>query len=171
MTGLDWAADLGRIGETHSFFHKHLLWAIRIYHFGRSIGRHQPGTAKAFLLKIYWELFRFVETLTGISLRKNATSGSGIRIWHFGGLFINPETRVGAGCTLRQGVTLGNLEPGGPCPTLGDNVELSSYAQVLGSVTTGDNCRIGALSVVLRDFPAGASAVGNPARIITISLP
>ena len=171
MTDFDWVADLGRVGGRHAFFREQSLWAIRVYRFGRSVDRRRPGIAKAFLLKIYWLLFRFVETLTGISLPKEAMFGPGIRIWHFGGIFIHPHTRVGAGCTLRQGVTLGNRKPAGPCPTLGDNVELGAYAQVLGGVTIGDNCRIGAMSVVLRDVPAGASAVGNPARIIQSNFP
>ena len=48
----------------------------------------------------------------------------------------------------------------------GDGVELGAYVQVLGGVTLGDGCKVGAMSVVLADVPPGATAVGNPARII-----
>ena len=170
MTDRDWKADLARVEERRAFFREQSLWAIRVYRFGRSVDQRRPGFNKTILLKIYWLLFRVVETMTGISLPKEATFGPGLRIWHFGGIFIHPETRVGSGCTVRQGVTLGNREPTGPCPTIGDNVELGAYAQVLGGVTIGDNCRIGAMAVVLHDVPNGASAVGNPARIILSDL-
>jgi serine O-acetyltransferase len=50
---------------------------------------------------------------------------------------------------------------------LGDNVELGAYAQILGGVKIGNNCRIGAMSVVLHDMPDGSTAVGAPARVIT----
>jgi serine O-acetyltransferase len=166
MTDLDWKADVARVGERRAFFREQSLWAIRIYRFGRSIDKRRQGPVKAILVRIYWVLFRLIETITGISLPKEAIFGPGIRIWHFGGIFVHPDTRVGKGCTLRQGVTLGNRYAAGPCPTLGDNVELGAYAQVLGGVTIGDNCRIGAMAVVLQDVPSGASAVGNPARLI-----
>ncbi|MDX6636632.1 MAG: serine O-acetyltransferase, partial [Solirubrobacterales bacterium] len=84
----------------------------------------------------------------------------------FGGIFVASGVRIGAGCTLRQGVTIGNRVDGGPVPALGDQVELGAYAQVLGGVRIGDGCRIGALSVVLDDVPDGATAVGAPARVI-----
>ncbi len=171
MADYDWKADLARVGERRAFFREQSLWAIRVYRFGRSVDQRRPGLQKAILLKIYWISFRFVETLTGISLPKEAIFGPGIRIWHFGGIFIHPDSRAGGGCTLRQGVTIGNRVPSGPCPTLGNNVELGAYAQVLGGVSIGDNCRIGAMSVVLHDVPPGATAVGNPARIIPSELP
>lgn len=166
MSDSDWKADVARVGGRRAMLREQSLWAIRVYRFGRSIDRRAPGPVRATLLKFYWLSFRFVETLTGISLPKDAVFGPGIRIWHFGGIFVHPDTRVGMGCTLRQGVTLGNREPAGPCPILGDNVELGAYAQVLGGVSIGDNCRIGAMAVVLHDVPDGASAVGNPARIV-----
>lgn len=166
MTDLDWKADIERVGGHRAFFREQSLWAIRIYRFGRSVDKRPSGLRKILLSRIYWVLFRCVETITGISLPKEATFGPGLKIWHFGGIFIHPDTRAGKGCTLRQGVTLGNRHNAGPCPILGDNVELGAYAQVLGGVTIGDNCRIGAMAVVLQDVPSGAAAVGNPARVI-----
>ena len=92
--------------------------------------------------------------------------GPGFRIHHFGNIFINPSVRIGANCTLRQGVTIGNRIEDGPVPTIGDNVDFGAYAQALGGVHIGNNCRIGAMSVVLCDVPDGCTAVGNPVRII-----
>src|SRR5262249_14679140 len=123
------------------------------------------------LLRIYWLLFRVVETATGISLPKSCVIGKGLRIWHFGGVFINGDAVIGENCTLRHGVTIGNREDGGGSPVIGDNVEFGAYAQVLGDVHIGSGSRIGAMSVVLDDVPSGATAVGQPARIITRASP
>lgn len=162
----DWQADLRRWDVPNPLSREQSLWAIRLYRFGRRVDRRSPGLQKRLLTKLYWLLFRLVETATGISLPKEAEIGPGLKIWHFGGIFINPAVRIGANCTLRQGITIGNRIDDGPVPVIGDNVEFGAYAQVLGGVRIGDNCRIGAMSVVLSDMPAGMTAVGNPARIL-----
>ena len=81
-------------------------------------------------------------------------------------VFVHPGVVIGANCTLRQGVTIGNRTPDGGVPKVGDNVDFGAYAQVLGDVRIGSNCRIGAMSVVLCDVPDGATAVGVPAKIV-----
>ena len=142
------------------------IWALAAYRFGRRVDRRRPGIVRKALERAYWLGFRVVETLTGISLPKSARVGPGLRIWHFGNVFIHPEAVLGANCTLRQGVTIGNREEGGPVPVLEDDVELGAYAQVLGGIRVGRGAKVGAMSVVLRDVPAGATAVGVPARIV-----
>ena len=80
-----------------------------------------------------------------------------------------PTAEVGDDCTIYQGVTLGgiSLERGAKRhPTLGRGVIIGANSQVLGGFTVGDNARVGSNAVVLRPVPAGATAVGNPARII-----
>lgn len=161
----DWLADLARWGPK-ALWREQSLMAIRLYRFGRRVDRRRPGPVRRFRTRIYWLAFRVVETLTGISLPKEARIGPGLKIWHFGGIFINPAVQIGANCTLRQGVTIGNRSEDGPVPVIGNNVEFGAYAQVFGGVTIGDNCRIGAMSVVLVDVPPGATAIGNPARIV-----
>ena len=165
MKDQDWSADLARYPR-RPWLKEQSIWAIAVYRFGRRVDRRRHGLVRKLLSTWYWLIFRLVETLTGISLPKEAQIGPGLRIWHFGNIFINPQSVMGANCTLRQGVTLGNRVDGGPSPTLGDNVELGAYAQILGGVTIGSGAKIGAMSVVLVDVPAGATAVGNPARII-----
>lgn len=161
-----WAADLARVDVPRALLKEQSLWALWVYRFGRRVDQRPPGIRRKLLLPLYWFLFRIVETLTGISLPKSSIIGKGLRIWHFGGVFINADAVIGENCTLRQGVTIGNREEGGASPVLGNNVELGAYAQVLGEVHIGDNCRIGAMAVVLTDMPAGSTAVGQPARII-----
>jgi serine O-acetyltransferase len=163
---LDWQADLARCGGAAALRREQSLWALRVYRYGRRVDAMPAGWRARWHARGYWLAFRAVETLTGISLPKAARIGPGLRIWHFGNVFVHPDTVIGARCTLRQGVTLGNRVPDGPCPVLEDGVELGAYAQVLGGVRLGAGCKVGAMSVVLRDVPAGATAVGNPARIV-----
>src|SRR5262249_53450999 len=145
MFGVDdpaWQADLARIGAPRAFLKEQSLWAIWVYRFGRRIDRRPAGLRRRIVLRFYWLLFRIVETVTGISLPKSCAIGKGLRIWHFGGVFINGDAVIGENCTLRHGVTIGNREDGGGSPVVGNNVEFGAYAQVLGEVRIGDNCRI-----------------------------
>jgi serine O-acetyltransferase len=162
-----WQADVARVGAPRAFLKEQSLWAIWVYRFGRRVDRRPAGVRYYILLRVYWFLFRIVETLTGISLPKSCLIGKGLRIWHFGGVFLNGQAVLGENCTLRHGVTIGNREEGGGSPIIGDNVELGAYAQILGAVRIGDGCKIGAMALVLSDVPAGATAVGQPARIVT----
>lgn len=165
-TDLDWGADLARYPEKRPFLKEQSLWAIWIYRFGRRVDAKPAGLRKKILNIFYWLLFRVIETITGISLPKSALIGGGLRIWHFGGIFINSGAVIGKNCTLRQGVTIGNRTEDGTLPIIGDNVDIGAYAQILGGVKISNNTKIGAMSVVLSDVPEGATAVGNPARII-----
>ena len=101
-------------------------------------------------------------------LHPDVVAGPGLRIFHCHAVVLNPGTRLGARCTLRAGVVLGNaVDRDGTesaAPVLGDEVAVGAGALVLGPVTVGDGARIGAGAVVVRDVPAGATVVGNPAR-------
>jgi serine O-acetyltransferase len=162
----DWIADRRRYGMKRPLLQEQSAWAVWTYRFGRRVDRRAPGLARRLLTRCYWLLFRLAETASGVSLPKAARIGPGLRIWHFGGIFLHPDCVIGANCTLRQGVTIGNREEGGPVPVLGDDVEVGAYAQLLGGIRIGNGCKIGALAVVLCDVPDGATAVGSPARVI-----
>ena len=160
-----WKADQARYPR-RPFLKEQSIWAIAVYRFGRWNDARQPGVSRWLFGRLYWLLFRVVETLTGISFTKDVQVGPGLRIWHFGNIFINPGVKIGANCTLRQGVTIGNRVEGGPVPVIEDDVDFGAYAQVLGGIRIGKGARIGAMSVVLCDVPPGATAVGIPARVI-----
>jgi serine O-acetyltransferase len=105
---------------------------------------------------------------TGIEIHPNARIGRGFFIDHGMGVVIGETAEVGDDCTIYQGVTLGgtSLSHGKRHPTLGNNVTVGVSAVVLGAITIGDNAKIGGGSVVVRDVPANATAVGVPARVV-----
>ena len=166
MKDLDYQADLKRYPR-RPFLKEQSIWAIALYRFGRRTDRRRRGPIKWIANRWYWLAYRIIETLTGISIPKSVQIGPGLRIYHFGNIFLHKDVMIGANCTLRQGVTIGNRTEGSAVPVLGDDVELGAYAQVLGGVRIGNGARIGAMSVVLCDVPAGATAVGVPARILS----
>lgn len=161
----NWDSDLARY-PNRPFLREQSIWAIWIYRLGRRVSIWRPGVLKWIMLKVYWLAYRLIETAVGITLPVMADIGPGLRIWHFGNIIVHPDAVIGANCTLRQGVTIGNRYENGPAPRIGDNVDFGAYAQVLGDVTIGNNCKIGAMSVVLIDVPNGATVVGIPARIV-----
>jgi serine O-acetyltransferase len=161
----DWEADKRRY-PPRAWLREQSYWAVAVYRFGRRVDRRRPGPVRWLLGRAYGALDRFVETLTGITLPKSAEIGPGLRIYHFGNVIVHRDVRIGARCTLRHGVTLGNRRADGPVPVVEDDVEFGAYAQVLGGVRIGRGARIGASSVVLTDVPAGCTAVGIPARIL-----
>jgi serine O-acetyltransferase len=163
-------ADLSRY-PPRPFLKEQSIWAICLYRYGRRVLGRKQGILRSIHLKFYWLIFRLVETATGISLPLEAQIGPGLRIYHFGNIFIHSATVIGRNCTLRQGVTIGSREPDGPAPVIEDDVEFGAYAQVLGDVRIGRGARIGAMTVVLSDVPAGATAVGAPARIVQVDRP
>ncbi|MEI6071903.1 MAG: serine acetyltransferase [Verrucomicrobiae bacterium] len=161
----DLDADRARYPKS-AWVREQSLWAIAVYRFGRWNDSRPPGFFQKLCDRVYWFLFRIVETLTGVSFTKAAVIGPGLRIHHFGNIFIHSGVKIGANCTLRQGVTIGNRHEGGGVPVLEDDVDIGAYAQLLGPIRIGKGARIGALSVVLQDVPPGATAVGIPAKIL-----
>jgi serine O-acetyltransferase len=161
----DFKADLARY-PARPFLREQSIWAVWIFRFGRRVFNRKPGISRFILLKFYWLVFRIIETLTGISIPLEARIGPGLRIHHFGNIFIHPDAVIGHNCTLRHGVTIGNRVEGGPCPIIEDDVEFGAHGHVLGNVRVGRGAKIGALSLVLSDVPPGATALGNPARIL-----
>ena len=108
-------------------------------------------------------------TLTGIEIHPGATIGRRVFIDHGFGVVIGETAEVGDDCTIYQGVTLGgtSLTKGAKRhPTLGRGAIIGAGAKVLGSFTVGEGAKVGSNAVVVKAVPAGATAVGNPARII-----
>jgi serine O-acetyltransferase len=107
--------------------------------------------------------------LTGIEIHPGATIGRRVFIDHGFGVVIGETAEIGDDCTIYQGVTLGgtSLSKGAKRhPTLGRGVIIGAGAKVLGAFTVGEGAKVGSNAVVVKEVPPGATAVGNPARII-----
>jgi serine O-acetyltransferase len=105
--------------------------------------------------------------LTGIEIHPAARLGPGLFIDHGMGVVIGETAEVGKNVTLYQGVSLAgtSLKREKRHPTLGDNVVVGAGAKVIGAIYIGDNSRIGAGSVVVRDVPPNSVVVGVPGRV------
>ena len=110
----------------------------------------------------------FARFLTGIEIHPGATIGEGLFIDHGTGVVIGETTEIGDNVTLYQGVTLGGTgkEKGKRHPTIGNNVVVATGAKVLGSFKVGDNSKIGAGSVVLKEVPPNSTVVGIPGKVV-----
>ena len=108
---------------------------------------------------------------TGIEIHPGATIGRRLVIDHGMGIVIGETAEVGDDCLLYQGVTLGGTgkDKGKRHPTLGNNVLVGSGAKVLGPFKVGDNARIAAGAVVLREVPPNSTAVGVPAQVVRVA--
>ncbi|MBF4991765.1 serine O-acetyltransferase [Methylophilus sp. QUAN] len=168
MIDRDFIEDLKRY-PSKPFLKEQSIWALAVYRWGRKVRRSESIILRRVLTPFYWLAFRLTETTTGVSLPLEAEIGAGLRIWHFGNIFINSGAVIGKNCTLRQGVTVGNRHDNGPLPIVGDNVNFGAYAQILGGVKIGNNVNIAAMSVVLSDVPDNATVAGIPAKVLKIN--
>ncbi|MBR1456724.1 MAG: serine O-acetyltransferase [Oscillospiraceae bacterium] len=107
---------------------------------------------------------------TGIEIHPGAKIGKRLVIDHGMGIVIGETAEIGDDCLIYHGVTLGGTgkDVGKRHPTIGDNVLISTGAKVLGPITVGSNSRVAANAVVLNAIPENSTAVGIPARIVTV---
>ena len=137
----------------------HALVLHRRAHWFRERGMH-------WLARFTSHIGRF---LTGIEIHPGATIGRRVFIDHGMGVVVGETAEIGDDCTIYQGVTLGgtSLSKGAKRhPTLGRGVIVGANSQVLGGFKVGDGARVGSNAVVLKEVPPGATAVGNPARVL-----
>lgn len=136
----------------------HALWAHRVAHFFYK-------SKLRFIARVISQITRF---LTGIEIHPGAKIGRRFFIDHGMGVVIGETCEIGDDVTIYQGVTLGGTgkEKGKRHPTIKNNVLIATGAKVLGSITIGENSKIGAGSVVLKEVPENATVVGIPGRIV-----
>ncbi|MGG3449706.1 serine O-acetyltransferase [Domibacillus aminovorans] len=136
----------------------HAIWSHRLAH----------GFYKRkfyFIARVISQISRF---FTGIEIHPGARIGRRLFIDHGMGVVIGETCEIGDNVTLYQGVTLGGTgkEKGKRHPTVKDGALIATGAKVLGSITVGEDARIGAGSVVLKDVPPNSTVVGIPGRIV-----
>ena len=132
---------------------------------------HKIWNFNFFLIaRIISQLSRF---LTGIEIHPAAKIGKNLFIDHGMGVVFGETSEIGDNVTIYHGVTLGGISPAENSldqvnlkrhPTIKNNVIIGSGAQVLGPITVGENARIGANTVILKDVPKNGTMVGNPAK-------
>ena len=145
-------------GVKSVFFHliSNKLWKLKFYLFARIISQ-------------------FSRFLTGIEIHPAAKIGKNFFIDHGMAVVIGETSEIGDNVTIYHGVTLGGISPAENSinqvnlkrhPTIKNDVIIGSGAQILGPITVGNNARIGANTVILKNVPENATMVGNPARNI-----
>jgi serine O-acetyltransferase len=117
-------------------------------------------------LRAKWAVLRhrFWSVVSGADIPISSKIGGGLLIPHPNGIVIHPGAEIGPNCLLFQQVTIGDAH--GAVPKLGGHVDVGAGARLIGRITIGDHARIGANAVVTIDVPAGATAVGVPAKIL-----
>ncbi|MGF2614126.1 serine O-acetyltransferase [Rossellomorea vietnamensis] len=136
----------------------HAIWAHRLAH--------------AFYRRKFYFLARVISQssrfFTGVEIHPGAVIGRRFFIDHGMGVVIGETCEIGDNVTIFQGVTLGGTgkEKGKRHPTIRDNALVATGAKVLGSIIVGENSKIGAGSVVLKDVPANSTVVGIPGKVV-----
>lgn len=171
----EWREDLARYRAHYGgslirpLLLEQALWALLAYRFASGVHRSAlPFPLKQLLLLVGVLLQKLWENVLGISLPYAADIAPGLYIGHFGPTVVNPQARIGPGCNLSQGVTIGVSGRGRRrgVPVLGARVYVGANATIAGDITIGDDVVIGANSLVTRSLPDGVTAVGVPAEIV-----
>jgi serine O-acetyltransferase len=141
----------------------HAIWGHRISHWLWNRGAKVAARAVGELTRI----------LTGVEIHPGAILGTGLFIDHATGVVIGETAEVGDDVTIFHGVTLGGTgrDTGKRHPTIGDRVIIGAGAKVLGPIKVGDDSRIGANSVVVKEVPSSSVVVGVPGQIISRAKP
>lgn len=137
------------------------VWAVLIHRISHFLHKHHLKL----LARLISQLMRF---LTGIEIHPGAIIGRGVFIDHGMGVVIGETAEVGDNVTIYQGATLGGTgkEHGKRHPTIRNNVVISAGAKVLGPFVVGENSKIGAGAVVLKEVPPNSTVVGVPGRVV-----
>ena len=138
-------------GPRAVFFHRiaHALYKYRLF----------------FIARLVADISR---TLTGIEIHPGAQLGKRLVIDHGVGCVIGETAIIGDDCVIFHGVTLGGMKfgPVKRHPTVGNNVLIGTGAKVLGPITIGDNSKIGANAVVIKDLPPNSVVVAPQAVVL-----
>ena len=148
-------------------WHELGLWAIVAHRFGNWRMGIRPKLVRFPFSLAYRYMNLFVEITTGISLPYTVQVGRRVRIWHHSGIVLHARS-IGDDTQIRQNTTMGIAVTSrlNAIPTIGARVDIGCGACILGNVHVGDDAKIGANAVVIADIPAGATAVGIPARVV-----
>jgi serine O-acetyltransferase len=141
------------------------FYALVLFRFQKTINNQRPiwlWWPLRLALKIVKKLFVIV---TLIDIHPDAEIGPGLIIPHGGPIRVHGETRIGSDCALHHMCTIG-AEPSGTGAVIGDHVYIGCHSSIIGRVIIGDGAIIAANLLVISNVPAGATAIGVPARML-----
>lgn len=143
------------------------VWATVLYRVSRALFLIDVPVLKILFRLVAFFLMKFSEYFLGAAVKPEADIGPGFYIGHTGLIRVHPKAKAGKNFSIGPGVILGEKGLGeGGAPSLGDNVYVGTGSKILGALKIGNNVKIGANAVVVKDIPDGATAVGVPAKII-----
>ena len=132
---------------------------------------YYSGRSKATRPLFYLARFRYkqLKYKFGYDIEYSTRIGEGFYLGHWGGVVINKNAVIGKNCNISHQVTVGvdSKRSGEAAPVIGDGVYLAPGSKIFGKVTLGDGCAVGANSVVNKDVPAGVTAAGVPAVVVS----
>ena len=142
-----------------------VLFSFRLAHIG------SKNTVLFILWIPYLIVYRFfIEWILGIEIPFRLRLGQNTMLAHGQALVINKNTIIGSNCVIRHSTTIGNkINADGTLsksPVIGNSVDIGAHVCVLGPIQIGDNIKIGAGSIVVKDIPSNCVVAGNPAEIL-----
>jgi FkbH-like protein len=158
--------------ETHeSSLFEQGFWAVANNRFGNwRMGVENP-VLRAPCTVAYNALEKGIEIFGGITLPYTTKLGRRVRLWHHGGMIIGARA-IGSDVHIRQNTTIGVAQTwrDEDLPIIEDGADIGCGASILGPVVVGRGAKLGANAVVLQDIPDGATAMGNPAQVLFVSV-
>jgi putative colanic acid biosynthesis acetyltransferase WcaB len=142
-----------------------LLYRLASY----CVNSHRFALILLFPIYVFYRIY--TEFLLGLELPPRLMAGPGLKIYHGQSLIVHGATKIGARCTLRQGVTIGNKTTREGrvtgSPVIGDDVEIGAGAMIIGEIKIGNRVSIGACTVVTKDVPDDTIVVGQAPRVMS----
>lgn len=111
-------------------------------------------------VRIFYKIF--VRWILGIDIPDKTTIGGGFCVWHGQGLIIHGDCIIGEFVSVRHNTTIGQKRDDGGVPVIGNHVNISTQCVIIGEITIGDHCQIGACSLINKNVPPHSLAYGNP---------
>lgn len=142
------------------------LWTLEVYRFGVWSQNLDSRIARWGTSKLYGALYLGIELATGSTVNREAKIGDAPHFVHSGNIKIHPDVVIGDRVGIMHDVTLGTGSDRPGVPKIGNDVFIGAGAKILGDVEIGDGAIVAANSLVIKSVPAGATAIGVPARVI-----
>lgn len=143
------------------------VWLLAVHRGGKWV-MNQPRPIRWIGGKIYGALNLCMELTTGSSIPREAEIGDSPHLIHFFDIRIHPGVVLGDRVGIMHEVTIGSTQGRNGVPRIGSDVFIGPGAKILGPVTIGDGAKIAPNAVVISNVPAGATAMGAPARCVRV---